>query len=115
FKDTTGADYVVGQVWGMRGADCYLLDQVRGRWDFPRTVQMIRVLARKWPEAVTKLVGDKADGPAVIATLRREVPGLIAGNPGGGKQSRAQAASPLVEAGNVHLPEARARARGGRL
>ncbi len=104
FKDTTGADYVVGQVWGMRGADCYLLDQVRGRWDFPRTLQMIRVLARKWPEAVTKLVEDKANGPAVIATLRREVPGLVAVNPEGGKQSRAQAVSPLVEAGNVHLP-----------
>lgn len=104
FKDTRGADYVVGQVWGRKGADKYLLDQVRGRMAFPATIAAIRALAAKWPEATAKLVEDKANGPAVIDTLKHEVPGLIAVTPEGGKVSRAQAVSPEIEAGNVYLP-----------
>lgn len=104
FKDTRGADYVVGQVWGRKGADKYLLDQVRGRMAFPATLAAIRALAAKWPEATAKLVEDKANGPAVIDTLKHEVPGLIAVTPEGGKVSRAQAVSPEIEAGNVYLP-----------
>src|SRR5262249_51655398 len=30
FKDSKTSDYVVGQVWGRKGADKYLLDQERG-------------------------------------------------------------------------------------
>ncbi|HLZ46569.1 MAG TPA: phage terminase large subunit [Gemmatimonadales bacterium] len=105
FKETKGTDYVVGQVWGRKGANCYLLDQVRGRWDFPTTVQRIRELARKWPGVMTKLVEDKANGPAVIATLKNDIGGMIAVNPEGGKIVRAQAVSALIEAGNVLLPQ----------
>jgi predicted phage terminase large subunit-like protein len=36
--------------------------------------------------------------------LEYEIPGIIAVNPNGGKTARAQAISPLVEAGNVYLP-----------
>ena len=105
FKDTKTADFVVGQVWGRKGADKYLLDQVRDRMDFPATVQAVRSLSAKWPQARNKLVEDKANGPAVIATLKNEIPGLIAVNPEGGKVVRAQAASPDIEAGNVYLPD----------
>lgn len=104
FKDTDGTDYVVGQVWGRTGADCYLLDQVRDRMDFPATVQAVRRMAEKWPDARPILVEDKANGSAVIATLRREIGGMVAVNPEGGKLARASAVAPYVEAGNVHLP-----------
>ena len=40
FKDTAGTDYVVGQVWFRRGADCYLLDQVRDRMSFTATCRV---------------------------------------------------------------------------
>lgn len=105
FKDTKTADFVVGQVWGRKAADKYLLDQVRGRMDFPATVQAVRSLSAKWPQARAKLVEDKANGPAVIATLKREISGLIPVEPQGGKESRAWAASPEVEAGNVYIPD----------
>ena len=105
FKDTKTADYVVGQVWGRKGADKYLLDQVRDRMDFPATVQAVRNLSAKWPQARAKLIEDKANGPAVIATLKRNISGLIPIEPQGSKESRAWAASPEVEAGNVYLPD----------
>lgn len=104
FKGTDGADYVAGQVWGRRGADAYLLDQVHARMDFPATLAAFRKLAARWPQAVLKLVEDKANGPAVIAMLGRTVAGIVPVEPDGGKEARAAAVSPLVEAGNVWLP-----------
>ena len=104
FKDTEGTDYVVGQVWMRRGADAYLLDQVRGRMDFVETCQRFRAFHAKWPQAVLKLVEDKANGPAVISALGRIVAGIVPEEPQGSKQARAYAVSPLQEAGNVWLP-----------
>jgi predicted phage terminase large subunit-like protein len=104
FKETTGSDFVVGQVWGKKGASCYLLDQVRDRMDFPSTLKAIEALSAKWPAAIAKLVEDKANGPAVISTLKTKIPGLIAVEPRGSKEARASAVSPSIEAGNVFLP-----------
>lgn len=105
FKDNDDSDYVVGQVWGKVKADKYLLDQVRAKMDLPATIQAVRSLSAKWPQARAKLIEDKANGPAVIQMLKREISGLIPVNPDGGKIVRAAAASPDVEAGNVFLPD----------
>jgi predicted phage terminase large subunit-like protein len=104
FKDTEGSDYVCGQVWGRRGIHAYLLDQVYGQMDFVATCHAVRELAVRWPQAVLKLVEDKANGTAVINQLRRQVPGLVPVEPDGSKAARAAAVSPFVEAGEVHLP-----------
>jgi predicted phage terminase large subunit-like protein len=104
FKDLATSDYVVGQVWANFGARYYLVDRVKARMSFPATCQAIRDMSAKWPRAVAKLVEDKANGPAVIAELEKEIDGLIAVNPEGGKVARANAVSPLFEAGNVFVP-----------
>lgn len=104
FKDTASSDYVVGQVWARRGADAFLLDQVRGRMDFVTTCQRFREFAAKWPQATLKIVEDKANGTAVINALRRIVVGIVPESPTESKEARASAVSPLAEAGNVHLP-----------
>lgn len=106
FKETDTSDYVVGQVWMRQGANAYLLDQTRARMDFPATVQAVQQLAAKWPQATLKIIEDKANGPAVIAALRRTVPGIVAEEPQGSKVARVNAVAPLVEAGNVWLPSA---------
>jgi predicted phage terminase large subunit-like protein len=104
FKDTKNSDYVVGQVQAAKGADRYLLEQVRERLDLPGTVQAVRRLSGQWPNAHLKLVEDKANGPAVIQSLKHEIGGLVEVNPEGGKLSRAAAASPQLESGNWYLP-----------
>jgi predicted phage terminase large subunit-like protein len=104
FKDLSTSDFVVGQVWAALKADRFLLDQRRDRLDMPATLQAIRDMTAKWPNAYTKLVEDKANGSAVLSTLRHEVSGLVAVNPEGGKIARAQAVSPPCESGNVFLP-----------
>lgn len=104
FKDNADSSYVVGQVWGQVGGDFYLLWQIRERLDFPATQRAVRSLAQRYPQALTKLVEDKANGPAVIASLRHDVSGLTAYPVAGSKEARLQAVSPLFEAGNVYLP-----------
>ncbi len=104
FKDTEGTDYVCGQVWGRRGTEAFLLDQVHDRLSLVDTCTKVRALAAKWPQSVLKLVEDKANGPAVINALARKVGGLVPEVPHGSKVARAAAVSPFVEAGNVWLP-----------
>ena len=104
FKDLKTSDFVVGQVQARLGSSRHLLDQVRGRLDMPRTAQAIRAMSVKYPQAGAKLVEDKANGPAVVQSLKHEITGLMEVSPEGGKMSRAAAVSPEVEAGNWYLP-----------
>jgi predicted phage terminase large subunit-like protein len=104
FKNLATSDYVAGGVWGVKRADRFLLDQRREQLGFPETIAAVKAMSKKWPKATLKLVEDKANGPAVIATLKHELGSLIPIQPDGSKNARAQAASPQVEAGNVYLP-----------
>jgi predicted phage terminase large subunit-like protein len=104
FKDKDTSDYVVGQLWGKRGADAYLIFQVWARLSFTDTLDAMRRLTRLFPDAHRKLVEDKANGTAVMDSLAHELPGIIAVEPRGGKLVRAEAVSPFIRAGNVHLP-----------
>lgn len=105
FKETKSSDFVVGQVWGKLGGDYYLLDQIRDRMDINATLTAIRSMTAKHPQSKAKLVEDKANGPAVIDLLKREVSGMLPIEPEGGKVVRATAIAPYVEAGNVYLPD----------
>lgn len=104
FKGTDGSDYVVGQVWLRVGSQAYLLDMVRDRMNFTQTLDAIRGLSAKWPQAYAKYVEDKANGPAVMAMLSGEIGGLIPVNPEGGKIARANAVSAYAHAGDILLP-----------
>lgn len=104
FKDGPNTDYVVGLVIGQKGAAFYLLDCIRDRLDITETIPAIVNTFNRYKPVAT-VVEDKANGPAVISMLKTKIPGLIAVNPQGGKFSRAAAISPMIEAGNVFLPE----------
>ncbi|WP_367647462.1 phage terminase large subunit [Brevibacterium sp. CT2-23B] len=106
FKDTKESDFVVGQVWLRVGINAYLLDQVRDRLNFNATVDAVKAMTAKWPQASAKLIEDKANGSAVLAHLAKQVAGMIPIEPEGSKLARANAISPFVFARNVHLPDA---------
>jgi predicted phage terminase large subunit-like protein len=105
FKDTKSSDFVVGQVWARRGADAFLIDQVHKRLSFTDTLVAFSAVAAKYPQAVKHLVEDKANGTAVISTLKSKIPGIVAVNPTDSKYGRATAVAPVIEAGNVLLPD----------
>lgn len=102
-KTDSGA-YVVGQVWARKGLDRYLLDQIRERADFVRSLGMFRELSKKWPKARVKLVEDKANGPALENVLRNEIEGIILEPPDGDKVARMNACLPEMASGHVYVP-----------
>jgi predicted phage terminase large subunit-like protein len=104
FKGTDGSDFVVGQVWGSKRAQCYLLDEDRARRSYVETKEAIVRMSRAYPRAIRKLVEDKANGTAVIDDLKKDLVGLEPVEPEGGKEVRAHAVSPMFKAGNVILP-----------
>lgn len=105
FKGGDTSSYVVLQVWGRSPPNSYLLEQVRDRMTFTRTLKEIRALRVRHPRTNVVLIEDKANGSAIIDVLRREIPGVLAEEPGGSKASRAEAAAPIIQAGNVWIPD----------
>lgn len=105
FKDSDGADYVVGQTWARKGANYYLLHQVRARMGFTATKNAVRAMCAQYPQGIATLIEDKANGPAVMDALKEEIPGLIAVEPDGSKVARAYAVTPLFAGKNVFIPD----------
>jgi predicted phage terminase large subunit-like protein len=98
------SDFVVGQVWGRAGADFYLLDQIRGRYDFDETVLQIRQLSKTYPDALAKIIEAQAIGTALCSHLKHEIEGLIPIPARESKELRALNVTPLFQARNVWLP-----------
>lgn len=107
FKKTDSSDDVAGGVLARLGANVFLLDCDARQRSFTETLKAFEVMYAKWPDALAKLVEDKANGPALIDTLSRTVPGIIPRNPRGSKVERANAVAPFVEAGNFWIPDPR--------
>lgn len=104
FKDTKKNDWVVGQLWGAKGPNRYLLDQVRGHWDFTGTIAQIESFMQKWPIVRKCLIEDKANGTAIISVLQKTKQGIIPVNPTDSKEGRAISVTPQMESGCVYLP-----------
>lgn len=108
FKKTDDSSFVVGQVWGKRGADYYLLHQVRARMSYPemKTTLKDQVRDPQWAAARSTIwIEDKANGSAIIDDLKHELGGLIPVETGAdSKTARARSISGYVEAKNVYLP-----------
>jgi predicted phage terminase large subunit-like protein len=112
FEDKTSSDYVVGQVWGIHGADHYLLRSYRRHANLNATMQAMRDhntwAKKRWPRAAhTTLIEKSANGAEIIASLQRELTGVIAVKVSTDKLIRAIAASPPLESGNIYLPRPR--------
>lgn len=105
FKDTNTADFVVGQIWGVKGVGRYMIKQYRERASFTRTIQMIMQSMREFPTLREIVVEEKANGAAVIDTLKHKIGIIVPYNPSESKQARAASISPQIEAGNVYLPD----------
>lgn len=104
FKKAEENSFVCGELWARHGPNAYVLDHVHDHLDFIETLLAVRALTKKWPKALLKLVEDKANGPAIVQTLKKEIAGFVEVTPEGSKEARAAAVSPFIEAGNVYLP-----------
>lgn len=118
FKEHKDTDFVAGLGWAMFGADIYLMPTcIHKRMNFPDTIDAVaefvggesldkdKRFPGVFPFIKIKLVEDKANGSAVIDTLRHRIPGMVAFEPGNSsKTSRLEAGSWRFRAGNIYLP-----------
>lgn len=106
FKKTDDGSYVAGFVIGVSGADIYLIERHKEREDFPAMLSAFRGMCGAHPECLAKLIEEKANGPAIISSVKNEIPGVIPiPCDGESKESRLSACLPRFQAGNVHLPK----------
>jgi predicted phage terminase large subunit-like protein len=105
FRKSIRSDPTCVQVWGLRGPDRYLIRQVNRVMNFTEAVQVLKQLAGDYPGTTMKLVEGRANGDAIVDVLGREVGGIVVFEPQGSKEERVASVSPLIEAGNVFIPD----------
>ncbi len=90
---------------GVVGANFYILGNWTKSISFTEALNLLQRVRADNPNVIRTLIEDKANGTAILDTLRSKISGLIAIEPKGGKEARAWAMQPVQEAGNIYLPE----------
>lgn len=103
FKNLQMNDYIVLQLWGKKGANCYLIDQVRDRIGIRAKMDTIRNFSLKYPKAYTKIIKSKTNSSTVVEMLKMEIGGIIPYSPKESEESGMYSGDPNVEAGNIFL------------
>ena len=105
FKGGDGSDFVSVQAWGEKERSYYLLDNDTRRMGFSDSLRAIVDMANRYSKHnPTIIIEDKANGPAIIETIKKQYSRVVAINPEGGKIARGQAVVPLFEARRVSFP-----------
>ena len=105
-------DWSVFQCWGETPTgQAVMLDQMRGKWEAPELLAQARAFWNKH-KAVTGQgilralkIEDKVSGTGLIQTLKREGIPIVPIQRSTDKVVRAYDAAPLIESGNVMLPQ----------
>ncbi|AUX83152.1 terminase [Microbacterium phage Peppino] len=101
-KRKTDGSYVAGHVYVVLGAQKWILvDRVHARLTFTESVSAVLRMSAKWPQTSRIYVEKKANGAAMLNTLRKRAALIRPVEPGGSKEVRALAAQPLVDQGGV--------------
>jgi predicted phage terminase large subunit-like protein len=105
FKKGDESSFSVCTTWGMAQNGYFLLSVWRDRVEFPELRRMLIALAEQW-KPTSILVEDRASGQSLLQELKSATTlPVLAVKVDSDKLSRAQAVTPLIEAGKVFLPE----------
>jgi predicted phage terminase large subunit-like protein len=99
-------DFAVFEVWGRRGANIYLVDQIRARMGLPEQLDAFARIIAAHPTAYHKEIEEKANGAAVISLVKDKIPGIASNKPQTSKGARLAAVSPLYKTKNMWYPRA---------
>lgn len=117
FKDKDSADFTVLQCWGFENTSAaYLMDQERGKWEFPELLANSRAFIAKHrtrerfvTPATEFWVEDKASGISLAQTMRREGIGAKAWEPNDktakDKVGRVNQCTMPLSVGRVYIPD----------
>ena len=93
-------DFVAGHVYMLLGRKFILVDRIHERLTFTEQVSAILRMSARWPQTSRIYVEDRANGRAMLNTLRKRAALIKPVNPEGSKEVRALAAQPTVDEGN---------------
>lgn len=102
-KKATSGDYVAGHVYAVIGSKWILVDRVHERYTFTETVNAVLRMSARWPQTSRIYVEKKANGAALLNTLRKRASLIKPVEPQGSKEVRALAVQPTVDEGNVAI------------
>ena len=107
FKKTETSDMVAILVSGIYKGEVYIWRIITKRMGFVETKAKLKEVIAEVGDISELIIEDKANGSAIIDSFRYDesCPPIVPVTPLGGKLSRAQAVSPFVQAGHVHLPD----------
>lgn len=103
FKEGDKADFVAIQVWGKVDSNIYLVERFKKQMGFVETIETLNRIIARHLDYRAIYIEDKANGSAIIDVLNRRYNAVIPVQPEGGKEARAYAVSPIIEAGNVYI------------
>lgn len=104
-------DFSVLQCWGQSyDGGIYLIDQLRGKWEAPELEVNTKAFYNKHRNAdgcacSGVYIEDKASGIGLIQSLKRSGIPIVGIPRSVDKITRMHCGTPMIEAGNVHLPE----------
>ncbi len=105
FKTGAENDFSACTTWGVTDSGYYLLSVWRGRVEFPELKRQFANQAEQWHPHVI-LVEDKASGQSLIQELKQATTlPVLPVKVDSDKRARAEAVTPLFEAGKVFFPE----------
>lgn len=105
FKKSEASAKCAGLVMARKGGEIFIYDCINEKMDFTTSVSAIKNMTAKHPQARAKIIEDKANGPAIMDFLKKDIAGMVAFSPRGSKEDRALSVAPYFEAGNVYFPE----------
>ncbi len=118
FGKSDTSDRVAIEVWGRRGGMFFLRHVLCERMTYPETKRAIRAIRAMYPEASALLIEAKANGQALIDELREDLSrpdgtrgprmraiALVPYVPKISKAGRASVIAPLLDAGQVFVPD----------
>ena len=105
YEKTNYSDYSVGQLWGQAENGYYLIDQIRGKFEFPELKQIVKNSFAK-SQGHSIIIEKKASGHSLLQELKRgtSLP-LLEVKVNKDKVARVNEIAAYIESGRVYLPE----------
>ena len=102
-SETQTGDYSAGVVLLNRGETFFVLEVVRGRFQFPQLIDKIMEMCRRYPNG-SLLIEDSPISKGLIQSIRSHNINVVTVTPDKDKQSRVISQSDLFEGGSISLP-----------
>lgn len=99
-RGASAGSYVAGHVYAIIGRKFILIDRFHERATFTESVSAVLRMSARWPQTSRIYVEKKANGAAMLNTLRKRAALIRPVSPEGSKEVRALAAQPTIDEGN---------------